>query len=59
MRHSRSPDGGSQRFRPLLNLDELKCSIEQISVRTGKNPAFVAARVKLTELAPVVIQAGA
>jgi ParB family transcriptional regulator, chromosome partitioning protein len=45
--------------RPLLNLDELKCSIEQISVRTGKNPAYVAARVKLTELAPVVIQAGA
>jgi len=44
-------------FRALLNLEEPKYSIEQISVRTGKTPAFVAARLKLTELTPVVVEA--
>jgi ParB family chromosome partitioning protein len=44
-------------FRALLNLEEPKYSIEQISVRTGKTPAFVASRLKLTELAPVVVDA--
>jgi len=44
-------------FRALLNLEEPRYSIEQISVRTGKTPAFVAARLKLTELAPVVVEA--
>jgi len=44
-------------FRALLNLEEPKYSIEQISVRTGKTPAFVAARLKLTELSPVVVEA--
>jgi ParB family chromosome partitioning protein len=38
-------------------LEEPKYSIEQISARTGKNPAYVAARLKLTELAPVVVDA--
>jgi ParB family chromosome partitioning protein len=44
-------------FRALLNLEEPKYSIEQISARTGKTPAFVASRLKLTELAPVVVDA--
>jgi ParB family chromosome partitioning protein len=44
-------------FRALLNLEEPKYSIEQIAVRTGKTPAFVASRLKLTELAPVVVEA--
>jgi ParB family chromosome partitioning protein len=38
-------------------LEEPKYSIEQISARTGKSPAYVAARLKLTELAPVVVEA--
>jgi ParB family chromosome partitioning protein len=41
-------------FRALLNLEEPKYSIEQISARTGKTPAFVASRLKLTELSPAV-----
>jgi ParB family chromosome partitioning protein len=44
-------------FRALLNLEEPKYSIEQIAARTGKTPAFVASRLKLTELAPVVVDA--
>ena len=44
-------------FRALLNLEEPKYSIEQISARTGKTPAFVASRLKLTELSPVVVDA--
>ena len=38
-------------FRALLSLEEPKYSIEQISARTGKTPAYIAARLKLTELA--------
>jgi ParB family chromosome partitioning protein len=44
-------------FRALLNFEEPKCSIEQIASRTGKVPAFVALRLKLTELASVVVEA--
>ncbi len=44
-------------FRALLNLEEPKYSIEQISARTGKTPAYVAARLKLTELAEKVVEA--
>jgi ParB family chromosome partitioning protein len=47
----------AQGFRALLNLEEPKYSIEQISARTGKTPVFVAARLKLTELAPVIVEA--
>jgi ParB family chromosome partitioning protein len=47
----------AQGFRALLNLEEPKYSIEQISARTGKTPVFVAQRLKLTELAPVVVEA--
>jgi ParB family chromosome partitioning protein len=44
-------------FRALLNLEEPKYSIEQIAVRVGKPPAFVAARLKLTELVPAAVEA--
>ncbi|QHN04735.1 ParB/RepB/Spo0J family partition protein [Granulicella sp. WH15] len=57
MRRDVHPMEEASGFRALLNLDEPKYSIEQISARTGKNPAYVAARVKLTELAPIVVEA--
>ncbi|HUN82723.1 MAG TPA: ParB/RepB/Spo0J family partition protein [Terracidiphilus sp.] len=44
-------------FRALLGLEEPKYSIEQISAKTGKKPAYVAAHLKLTELAPAVTEA--
>ena len=44
-------------FRALLNLEQPKYSIEQIAARTGKNPAYVAGRLKLTELTPTVVEA--
>jgi len=44
-------------FRALLNLEEPKYSIEQIAAKTGKNPAYVAARLKLTELTQTVVDA--
>ncbi|MGC1870813.1 MAG: ParB/RepB/Spo0J family partition protein [Acidobacteriaceae bacterium] len=47
----------AQGFRALLNLDEPKYSIEQIAAKTGKHPAYVAARLKLTGLAPAVVEA--
>jgi ParB family transcriptional regulator, chromosome partitioning protein len=57
MRRDVHPMEESQGFRALLNLDEPKYSIEQISARTGKSQAYVAARLKLTDLAPVVVEA--
>ncbi len=47
----------AQGFRALLNLDEPKYSIEQIAAKTGKSPGYVAQRIKLTELAPAVVEA--
>lgn len=47
----------AQGFRTLLDLDEPKYSIEQIGARTGKSPSYIAGRLKLTELAPVVVDA--
>ena len=47
----------AQGFRALLNLDEPKYSIEQIAAKTGKSPTYVAQRLKLTELAPAVVEA--
>jgi len=47
----------AQGFKALLDLDEPKYSIEQISAKTGKSPAYVAQRLKLTELAPAVADA--
>jgi ParB family transcriptional regulator, chromosome partitioning protein len=57
MRRDVHPMEEAQGFRALLNLEEPKYSIEQIAARTGKNPAYIAARLKLTELAPVVVDA--
>jgi ParB family chromosome partitioning protein len=47
----------AQGFRALLNLEEPKYTIEQIAARTGKSPAYVAQRLNLTELAPIVVEA--
>jgi ParB family transcriptional regulator, chromosome partitioning protein len=47
----------AQGFRALLNLEEPKYSIEQIAAKIGKTPVFVAARLKLTDLAPVALEA--
>jgi ParB family chromosome partitioning protein len=44
-------------FRALLALEEPKYSIEQIASRTGKSPTFIAARLRLTELVPVIVEA--
>ncbi len=44
----------AQGFRALLNLEY---SIEQIGAKTAKSPAYIAARLKLTELAPAVAEA--
>ena len=57
MRRDVHPMEEAQGFRALLNLEEPKYSIEQIAARTGKNPAYIASRLKLTELAPVVVEA--
>lgn len=47
----------AQGFRALLSLDEPKYSIEQIAARVGKQPSFVASRLKLTELIPAAVEA--
>jgi ParB family chromosome partitioning protein len=47
----------AQGFRALLNLDEPKYSIEQISTKTGKSAAYCAQRIKLTELSAAVTEA--
>jgi ParB family chromosome partitioning protein len=44
-------------FARLLALDEPKYSIEQLAARTGKNPAYVAARLKLVDLVPNAVEA--
>jgi ParB family chromosome partitioning protein len=47
----------AQGFRALLDLEEPKYSIEQIAAKIGKTPVFVASRLKLTDLAPVAVEA--
>jgi ParB family chromosome partitioning protein len=47
----------AQGFRALLNLDEPKYSVEQIAAKTGKSPAYVTTRLKLTELSAPVVEA--
>ncbi|HEX4029209.1 MAG TPA: ParB/RepB/Spo0J family partition protein [Terracidiphilus sp.] len=47
----------AQGLRALLNLDEPRYSIEQIAAMTGKSPVYCAARLKLTELAPIAAEA--
>ena len=46
----------AQGFRALLDLEDPKYSIEQIAAKVGKTPAFVAQRLKLCDLAPVVVE---
>jgi ParB family transcriptional regulator, chromosome partitioning protein len=47
----------AQGFRALLNLEEPKYSAEQIAAKTGKSPAYVTTRIKLTELSAPVVDA--
>jgi len=47
----------AQGFRALLDLEEPKYSIEQIGAKVGKSPAFVASRLKLTDLIPAAVEA--
>jgi ParB family chromosome partitioning protein len=47
----------AQGFRALLNLEEPKYSVEQIAAKMGKSPAYVAQRIRLTELAPAAVEA--
>jgi ParB family chromosome partitioning protein len=44
-------------FARLLALEEPKYSIEQIAARVGKQPSFVASRMKLIDLVPVAVDA--
>jgi len=44
-------------FAALLRLEEPKYTIEQIAARVGKSPAFIAQRLKLTDLVPAVVEA--
>ena len=44
-------------FARLLALDEPKYSIEQIAARVGKQPSFVASRMKLIDLVPAAVEA--
>lgn len=47
----------AQGFAALMRLEEPKYSIEQIGAKCGKNPPYVAARLRLTELAAPVAEA--
>jgi len=47
----------AQGFAALLNLETPKYSIEQIAAKCGKQPGYVASRLRLTELAPAVAEA--
>jgi ParB family chromosome partitioning protein len=47
----------AQGLAALLKLDDPKYSIEQIAAKCGKTPAYIAARLKLIELAPAVVEA--
>ena len=44
-------------FKALLDLEEPTYSIEQIAAKTGKQPVFVAARLKLIDLVPAAVEA--
>lgn len=47
----------AQGFKALLDLEEPKYSIEQISARTGKSAVHVATRLKLVDLVPAAVEA--
>lgn len=57
LRHDLHPLHEAAGFRALLDIEEPKYSIEQISAKTGKQASYVAARLKLSELAPAVTEA--
>jgi ParB family chromosome partitioning protein len=57
MRRDVHPMEEAKGFHALLNLEEPKYSIEQIAVKTGKSPAYVAAGLRLTELTENVVDA--
>jgi len=44
-------------FKALLDLEEPKYSFEQIAAKVGKPPAYIAHRLKLTDLIPAVVEA--
>jgi ParB family chromosome partitioning protein len=44
-------------FKALLDLEEAKYSIEQIAAKVGKPPAYIAHRLKLTDLILAVVEA--
>jgi len=55
-----SPQGSAnvlEGFKALLDLEEPTCSVEQIPAKTGKQPAFVPARLKLIDLVSVPVEA--
>jgi ParB family chromosome partitioning protein len=47
----------AQGFKGLLDLEEPKYTVEQIAAKMGKSPAYVTTRLKLTDLAPKVVDA--
>jgi ParB family chromosome partitioning protein len=47
----------AQGFKALLDLEDPTYSIEQIAAKTGKQPAFVAARLKLIDLVSAAVEA--
>jgi ParB family chromosome partitioning protein len=47
----------AQGFKALLDLEDPTYTIEQIAAKTGKQPAFVAARLKLIDLVPAAVEA--
>jgi ParB family chromosome partitioning protein len=47
----------AQGFKGLLDLEEPKYTVEQIAAKMGKSPAYVTTRLKLTDLAPKVVEA--
>jgi ParB family chromosome partitioning protein len=47
----------AQGFAALMRLEGQQYTIEQVSAKCGKSPAYVAARLRLTELAAEVVEA--
>jgi ParB family chromosome partitioning protein len=47
----------AQGFAALLRLEEPKYSIELIAAKCGKQPGYIASRLRLTELAPAAVEA--
>src|SRR5580658_1929380 len=47
----------AQGFAALLHLEEPKYSIELIAAKCGKQPGYVASRLRLNELAPTAVEA--